>query len=77
MDLGEKGQGDMILASAPLKNGRNDYVFNIAATRPGSCRGEAEHRKGAEEAFLWVNWSFSANRKQLGQSLSIDQSPEQ
>lgn len=23
----------MIIASAPLKNGRNDYVFNIVATQ--------------------------------------------
>ncbi len=30
----------MIFASAPLKNGRNDYVFNIAATRQRAADGD-------------------------------------
>ncbi len=42
----------MILASAPLKNGRNDYVFNIAATRRGASRGNRRTGVAEVEAAL-------------------------
>jgi protein O-mannosyl-transferase len=42
----------MILASAPLKNGRNDYVFNIAATQLAAARGTQCALRGACEAAL-------------------------
>jgi tetratricopeptide (TPR) repeat protein len=42
----------MILASAPLKNGRNDYVFNIAATPRRAPGGNRRGRAAAFEAAL-------------------------
>jgi hypothetical protein len=40
----------MIFASAPLKNGRNDYVFNIAATRPPLPQGRPLPQRRPERA---------------------------
>ncbi len=42
----------MILASAPLKNGRNDYVFNIAATPRRAPRGSGGPGASPGEAAL-------------------------